>query len=367
MKRLFSNKSGFSLAEIIVAIAVFAVMMAMIMQMLQLSVAQRSANQAFEKDLVNQENALVVNGKDTTFPEEGGNPKEDGTVNLNFLMQDPDNPTKMIPVFEDSAGLSMDYAIKGTNEENVVEGLNYFVGNYDYDADGTGGGGGGEDAYGNGQVAKYDTRIAGTKGFEDITVTVSDASTVPGKTLKSGQKAYLMTVSASSSNMLEDDKMYSNLRFFFYSGDPKDYTTSKFEKVVESGGEKKTKTYYKKVPAKASLDDVVQTGTIKYPVSKSSDNSIRVGMDLNVGTDIAAANKDGFKSSVTTSFYLIFNGDPKLTAASFGANGSGGVYNASPIYDEITGANTGKKHVNIYGSFPYEVKEAKSDGSDPFK
>ena len=71
MKRLFSNKSGFTLAEIIIAIAIFSIMMAMIMQMLQLSIAQRNENLKYAKSLNQQQDDLVVKGKDTSLiPEE---------------------------------------------------------------------------------------------------------------------------------------------------------------------------------------------------------------------------------------------------------------------------------------------------------
>ena len=63
MKRIFSKRSGFTLVEIIVAFAIFAIMMSMIMQILQLSVSQRRANNEFAKDTATQKEALIVNKK----------------------------------------------------------------------------------------------------------------------------------------------------------------------------------------------------------------------------------------------------------------------------------------------------------------
>lgn len=368
MKRLFSNKSGFTLAEIIVAIAIFSVMMAMIMQMLQLSIEQRNANLKFAQDLNDQEYALVVDGKDTTIPKKAdGTADTDDTIRLNFVNpKDETDPTK--PLFKDiedsdknkADGIPIDYKVKGTDDTYVDAGLNYFVGDYDYTADGIGGSG--SDSSGNGaaQTAQYDTRITGTKGIKDIKVSVEEVASVPDVTLSSGQTAYKMTVSATTSkpSMLEDDIKYSQLRFYFYS--TTDSSNKKVEvkkKVKNDEGEWEyivVDTYYKKVYNKADLAVVKAESGTSYVVERSSDYAVRIGLPLD-----DSKKTTGFGSDNIT-FYLVFNGDPGLTASSFGY-GSGTTYNCSPKYDEKTGEASGY-HVNIYGSYPFETSKTK-DGT----
>lgn len=365
MKRLFSNKSGFSLAEIIVAIAIFSIMMAMIMQMLQLSIAQRNANLEFAKDLAQQQDDLVVKGKDTTISkDESGNPEIDDTIRLNFVNPAASDPTK--PLFKDSTGdgIAIDYEIKATDPDatDVNNGLNYFVGNFDYSADGVGGSGADTSANGAGQTAQYDTRITGTKGLKNITISeCSKVSSVPGVTDLGGKTAYKMTVTADSSSMQTDDKRYSQMRFYFYSSDEYDIVKvskpklgSDGKPVMKADGKTpETEDYYKKVYKKANLVQVVPESGNAYTVEKSSNYAIRIGLPL------GGYNDNGFSSSTGTTFYLIFNGDPKISKTSFGENGSS-VYNRATIYEEKTGAENGK-HVNIYGAMKFDVHDKKED------
>ncbi|MDE7361703.1 MAG: type II secretion system GspH family protein [Oscillospiraceae bacterium] len=361
MKRLFSNKSGFSLAEIVVAIAVFSIMMAMIMQMLRLSIDQRNQNLRFAENLNQQEEELVVNGKDTSpFPEDAS---PDGTVNLSFK-KDPSDPS------ETPLDINMDYMIKATDPDatgdDIVEGINYFVGDFDYSADGTGSSGGGSSGNGVGQASKYDTRITGTKGLEDINIGVSKLP--EGNPY--GKFAYEITVSADSSNMQSDDIADSQLRLYFYS------TTKWHDQLVEVKKKQKNAegemeevvvdSYYKKVYDEAKIKEVIQIGDTnnQYVVSQISGFGVKVSMPV-TGNNVFNPNKyphpDGFKPSVTTKFVVVFNEDPGISASSFGKNGSSGTYNRSPIYDEKTGAaKIGKTHVNIYGSYPFETKKTES-------
>ena len=367
MKRLLSNKSGFTLAEIIIAIAIFAIMMSMIMQILQLSITQRNANMKYAANLNQQEEDLVVKGKDTSpFPE---GTVFDGTVSLSFKAN-PDDAAE-VPL-----DIDMDYMIKSTDPDatDIKNGLNYFVGNYDYDADGVGGGGGGGSGNGLGQASKYDTRLTGTKGLKDINISVSKNPTLPsGVTLSSGQVAYEFTVSADSSDMLADDKPDSQLRMYFYSSTKYHSEQVDVKKKVVGADGKETEeiesTYYKKVYDEASVAKCIQVSPSPpvhdwdpapiYTVSQISDNSVKVGVTNGYYAD-------GFKSSSPIKFIVIFDGDPQITSASFGKGGSGGTYNTSSVYaiekNDTTGkyesvTKVGKTHSNIYGSFPYEVSD----------
>ncbi len=356
MKRLFSNKSGFTLAEIIIAIAIFSIMMAMIMQMLQLSIAQRNANMKFAKDLAQQQDDLVVNGKDTSsLPEDT---TFDGKVKLSFK-KDPTDSS------ETPLDIAMDYVVKAADPDatDINNGINYFVGDFDYSADGVGGSGGSGNGKG-GQISQYDTGITGTKGLKDINISVEKNPTLPDDvTLGAGQVAYEITVKASSADMQNDDKRYSQMMLYFYSStDFESQKVEKIEKVKEDGKEvEKVDTYYKKVYKQANLINVIPDDSNVYDASKSSSNAVRIGLPINGGD-----NNNGFRSSNATKFIVIFKGDPGITAASFGANGSGGTYNASSVYsiekNKTTGKyesvnKPGKSHVNIYGSYPYEVSD----------
>lgn len=365
MKRLLSNKSGFSLAEIVVAIAIFAIMMAMIMQMLQLSITQRNENYKFAQDLNKQQNDLVVNGKDTVIPD---GTTFDGTVKLSFK-KDPNDAS------ETPLDIDMDYVVKSADPaaSDVDEGINYFIGNFDYSADGVGGGGNGGPGNGLGQAAKYDTRLTGTKGLKDINISVSKNPTLPsGVTLSSGQVAYEISVSADSSDMLADDKPDSQIRMYFYSSTS--YHSDQVDikkKTIKDGKEVEevVDTYYKKVYDEAKISKVIQTSPAlpvnswdpapAYTASQISGNSVKVGVTNGY-------NADGFKSGTTIKFIVIFNGDPQITAASFGKGGSGGTYNTSSVYEiqknSASGkfesvTKSGKSHTNIYGSYPYEVSD----------
>ncbi|MBD5129036.1 MAG: prepilin-type N-terminal cleavage/methylation domain-containing protein [Ruminococcaceae bacterium] len=364
MKRLLSNKSGFSLAEIIIAIAVFSIMMAMIMQMLQLSIAQRNENYRYMQSLNKQQNDLVVNGKDTTIAD---GTTFDGTVSLSFK-KDPNDAG------ETPLDIDMDYVVRTADPDasDVNEGLNYFIGNYDYDADGVGGGGGTDgDGNGLGQSSKYDTRITGTKGLKNINISVSKNPSLPsGVTLSAGQVAYEITVSADSSDMLADDKPDSQIRLYFKSTTSYHSSQVDITKKVEKDGmevEEVVDTYYKKVYDEAKIAKVIQTAPNMpvnawdpppaYTASQISGNSVKIGVTNGY-------NADGFKPGTPIKFIVIFNGDPQITASSFG-KGSGGTYNQSSVYEiqkndagkYETVTKIGKTHANIYGSYPFEVSD----------
>lgn len=58
LRKLCSKRSGFTLVEIIVAVAIFAIMSTMVAQVLQLSVKARQSNKEYGEDLARQEEQL---------------------------------------------------------------------------------------------------------------------------------------------------------------------------------------------------------------------------------------------------------------------------------------------------------------------
>ncbi len=159
IKRIFSKRSGFTLVEILVAFTIFVIMMSMIMQILQLSIAARRDNTEMTRERAAQEEQLVI-GKDFVFDESAPD-EQKGIVELNFG-EDQD--------------FKLDYQIKGTDDENPTDGLNYFVGNVDYNAAVADGDAQKKKSESGSQMSKYDTRITGTANLGDIEISVEKKS-----------------------------------------------------------------------------------------------------------------------------------------------------------------------------------------------
>ncbi len=373
MKRIFSKRSGFTLVEIIVAFAIFAIMMSMIMQILQLSVNQRRANNEFAKDTATQREALIVNKKDTTFDEKTGD------VTLKF---GKNGDTSF------SLDVGMEYQMKNANEdaETVGEGLNYFIADVNYDGEGmeVPPGGDEDDTLTGAQMARFDTRLTGIKKLDKINVDVVSKGEVDGK------YRYVFTVSSDSAPMVYDDKMYSQFRMYFYD------TTSYYSAIAKTEGEDIKS--YKKCYVPVNVLEVgfgdgrstsFEYSTDKYYVEKAGNatralfyddgtiakndkdgiiyeqvqNAVRVSIYRN---DTDKAN--GFVKDRTVQFYVDFDRDPHLDENSFGKNALSGTYEKCPVYDDdgnISKDSDGNEmyHVNIYGCFPYETSSSSFGGS----
>ena len=361
MKRLFSKRSGFTLVEIIIAFAIFAIMSAMILQMLNLAVNQRRSNKDFQDELARQEELLATGDKNTSY--ETGKAGEDDKISLIFKDKDGN----------DTIGFDMNYQMKpaDSSASDVADGINYFVGDFNYGTDGTGSSVAGGSAGASGgatQASRYDTRITGIKGLSNITITPEKLDEPPAAVsgTPDGYVWYKFTVSADSVKMQPEDKQIAQFRLFFYS---KEFDSVKQE---DSKGKITYKKVYKSAPVRALFYDSIEAKSDLYQIESSSNsvrfsitntNNKKLAVKQTVVYDWGTQEKIteypmGFDPSDKITFYCLFEGDPQLDSASFGANGSGGVYNASPIYDETDGHDTGKKHVNIYGSFPYEISSS---------
>lgn len=360
MKRLFSKRSGFTLVEIIIAFAIFAIMASMILQMLNLAVNQRRSNKDFEDELARQEALLAQGNKNTGY--DAGKAGEDDKISLTFKDKDG----------KDLVDFDMNYQMKPADPSasDAADGINYFIGDFNYGADGTGSSGGGGSAGVSGgatQASRYDTRITGIKGLSDIKIKPEKLASPPAAVsgTPDGYVWYKFTVSADSDKMMPEDKQISQFRIYFYS---KEFDSVKQE---DSKGKVTYKKVYKTAPIAAVYYESTEAKSDLYQIESSS-NSVRFSItktnnktkDVTTkvvydwGTqEITKSYPMGFDPSDNIVFYCMFKGDPQLDAASFGANGVGGTYNASPVYDETTGADTGKKHVNIYGSFPYAISD----------
>lgn len=366
MKKLFSKRSGFTLAEIIVAFAVFAIMAAMLLQLLSLAIAQRASNNALSDSIEADREALA--SKDMNY--------------------DPANKTGELSMNFADAGIEikMDYELRGPDgTKGDTSGVNYFLSNVDYEAAGQGssGGAGADGGAGTGtgaQLARYDTRITGTKGFRKIQFVNVVKDTNPAD-LESGQTRYLFELipsavaePASKADtdteiyMAPEDIPYAQFRLYLFDSVKKDATKS----AIEYTDAKTKKTYTKTVYQAADIVEVgyINSATLAYntdgscprsavyrndggynplKIERTSGNIIRIGVPF-------SGTHDDFPSGAIR-FWVVFNGDPQLSVNSFGDNytsegGDGVSYTAYPLKDD-TGAETGKNSVNIYGAFEY--------------
>lgn len=338
MKKLFSKRSGFTLVEIVVAFAVFAIMAAIIMQMMGLVVIQRQNNKDFSDSLSSQKENLVRMDKDREYDDSN----KAGDLSIDFTDKDKNNVLN----------ISMPYEMRAADgTKGNAEGINYFLSNVDYKSDGVSGGGsggsGGGGSSSGSQTSRVDTRITGTKGFEKITIReVKKDPNTDG--LESGQTRYLFKVSASTDDkkFADEDIPYAQYRLYFYDPDKIDSAASTKEYIDETTKKKYTKVVYDVIP-------IVEVGYLEenkseYTVEKMGINSVRIGTPFK-GTGVE------FEFHLFSQFYIIFDGDPKLTAKSFGDNfilntDGDTEYSRNSTLEKLADSP------NIYGAFEYQKK-----------
>jgi len=374
LKRFYSKRSGFTLVEIIVAFAVFAIMASMVAQILELSIKARNANNQYALELARQEKILTVIQKDSALYNDS-----DKTGEYNITLT------------KGGKSLTLGYQVKATDPTavNQAEGINYFLSPVDYeckpgsDGDPTMPDSSGAD--GMSQAARMDTRITGTSGIGGITIynVVKDEYDYPDDSpfkLAPGHTRYFFEVSASSKDssgkytLWQEDVPYAQYRFYFYYADKLDAAKSAVVYKDDSG--EYTKDVYKEARiVDCGHIDTVLTGSggvinkglneyntssgldvdihNAYTVQKLGTNSIRIGTPF--------VSKDGkrgvrFDDGETTTFYVEFDGDPKLTREGFGNNFSHDKF-GNPVY---TSCPQYKDNYNADGTPAYDTKE---DGS----
>jgi len=384
MKKLFSKKSGFTLIEIIVAFAIFAIMSGMILSMIRITVSERRSNMEFAKETEVETQYLTKHyvGEEDKYDKDIESDETKGSFSLNFV--DTESGDVLCDV-------SMDYGMRTyelTRDENgdvtgaelgkSANGVNYFVGNTDYKGteEGSGNKPTADDiagAFGNSQTARYDTRISGSKGLEyiEISKVVKDTSyNVPGKS------RYLIECYCNNPEPKMGTAIQPNETTFLQYKLRFCSTVDYDEKEVISGD----KTYIYKIYKEAKILDygyvnnssltwsnsscvgytsyspTADKGTEynKYTVERISDSTMRIGIPFKSGYG------EGFSDLNATRFYVVFEGDPQITTDSFGSNASksGGkaIYKNFPIYDD-DGNETSKLNPNIYGAYIYTKEE----------
>ncbi|MCH5195322.1 MAG: prepilin-type N-terminal cleavage/methylation domain-containing protein [Oscillospiraceae bacterium] len=384
IKRLMSKRSGFTLVEIVVAFAVFAIMSTMIVQILNMISLQRISNNEFARSVDEQEEYLV------TKPKKSYN-TPDGDISITFTGSGADT------VFDVS------YQMFGTNDDGSVDGLAYFVsevkeGSGDGGAGGEGGAGGGGNNTGS-QAERVNLRISGTKGFEYIAV---------NEVINLGQDAdgnyvYYFDLSADGRYMNWDDIPYSMYRLYFYKNGTSNSTVDIVKAYyADTGVTAGNVTGYTEVSTGVGSS----TGGQKYMVSLAGTFGIRIGSPFTSGAGggsdqpttyvcsqcgtMYANSWDGWSNCPNktsdwdpcnphlvpyveprdpnapytgngvqfrddpdshTRVAIVFKEDPQITAASFGSNGTpnGSGYIYRPNADLTDEVNTGS---NIYGAYP---------------
>ncbi len=364
MKRIFSNKSGFTLVEIVVAFAVFAIMAGMILSMVQLTVKARTSNDDLAMRTEEQSKYLTayyVGDSDKYVTGEA-----DGKFVLDFNSE--------------SCEVYMNYAIRGM-ETNEAAGINYFIGNTDYENPGNpnngggGLGGGNGSALGQNQTTQVDTRLTGNKNLAYIIVEAVDpvsshkcaACTAAGAATCTHEFKYYITVKAqgksteNSGTVPKEEVPFLQYKMRFYSTDDT-YTKS----ITESDGNTYTYTFHNL--AHISDYGYVNSGTEvrynQYAPSSSGDNKYVVSKSGNhiitVSAPISSSGGYEFNEADKTKFWVVFTGkDPKLTVGSFGSNGVATPDTSDGDAKLFTNTTYKSNSPNIFGAFNYtKVKES---------
>lgn len=352
MKKLL-KKNGFTLVEIIVAFAVFAVMAAMIMMMVQLAISARHQNNIIVENMEYQQGYLVENVKENKYDNSG----KGGQYSFEFT---------------DGNTVSIDYSVVGAPKnsdlsDDTLGTIKYFVPNVDPDASknnqpDT------KKQTGQTQSSRYDTRITGTKGFKTIAVNRCEKdSSYGGPGVR-----YLFEVYVDPKNIDPISMEFAQYNLYFRDD-------SECSLTVDG-----SKTYTTKRPSIPTILDVGYVNSNQLLPSAISDTrvdgvnnymitpltrsgGVQIGYDYSSSSSVrtfgsqkkvwnnpyyhgAGYTMANIPNGGYAFFYVVFESDPKLTTKSFG-EGS---------YDSGTGkctytANTEKDATttepNIYGAY----------------
>lgn len=298
MKRLFSKRSGFTLVEIIIAFAIFAIMASMIVQVMNLMVRRKVRNKQFEDSLSTQEQQFIARPKDMSYTAT----EADGQLTL---------------LFKDKTGSDLtvepiDYQLKNWDADNYKNGINYFTGDYEYDIDLAGSEHFGEeddpnsetdpmDVGGSTQMSRFDTRITGTKGILTITIEMQQVSS----------NTISVAVAIDDSSVATVNKSHSQVSIFFAENKSKGQA---FEIAKVNGGDK----------SQSSLKRVKLCGANGVNVHCTGDNGFNGGGEV---------------------FTVEFKDDVDISDISFGDNsGDGKTYRQYEDKDGLV-------YTNIFGAY----------------
>ena len=303
MKRLFSKKSGFTLVEIVIAFAIFAIMAAMICGILETTINRRTQNKELEDDVKTQAQDLVAMDHAREYD---STKDEDGKIVLEFK----DKDGKKMP-------MELSYQLKASNGDSDRAGVNYFVGNIEYD------GVNGEVEYipgadpadpdadpsevgGSSIMERFDTRITGTKGISSIKLEFSVDPSNPK----------LFTITATINDSGVDSKVKENAQVTLFFGE--NSANAKLATIKQVNGGTK------------------DINTLKY-VKKVGNN----GVNLH-------CKPGGFSANGAITFTVEF--EEEIVDLGFGANGVDNAYSST-------------ENPNIYGAYSKD-KPADDSGDE---
>lgn len=345
MSKVFSKRSGFTLVEIIVAFAVFAIMAAMLVSMTGLAVRQRQSNLDFSRELSEQQAYLASHERETAY--------------------NSSDTTKFEFDFGSGLNAELGYSVvRATDDETSEGGISYFVahanpkpGNIVNDGDD----GGDEDGGTSLALAeKVDSRIYGSKDFEYIQLSNINEVLDPD-VQAAGNSMFTIDVYANDNDIAvknKDSRLARNYKLRFDS------------KVIDCGyvgGSPSSPVYISYLNASFGSDGKVSGGgNNQFEILISSDDTVRVSVPQSVvsgnfaETDDTALNKYCFPG-MRSHFYVVLQGDVDLNADSFGkyAINEYGEYLFKPVTAEITTTDKDGKEssetidfINVYGAKP---------------
>lgn len=376
LKRFYSNRSGFTLVEIIIAMVIFAFMSTMIAEVLQLSLKTRKDINDYGKELAAQEQQLAKVSK-------AASDFQTKTADYSMKFNSADGSNQY--------DVSLAYQIKDSGGGNTAEGINYFVSPVNYDGtfgdsglgSGSLGGGGGSGAGGEMALAESrnagiaNMRISGSKGLEYVQI--RSVQKVYPIGLTGTQTRYVFTCSASSATMAAVDKPYSEYVLYFYMDGQLDPVKSAIVNVGVNPTDGSEYKYTNDIPLAAKVINVGycdasgneisrSNGTHNYTVRGGGSNSVRVGVPFKKeGGIMTNYVSDGFNYSSTITFFVDFEADPgNLTTDSFGSNGSGGAGGGtrySLIDFKSAPYGIPYDNVNVYGAYPYTLHKLNDSNS----
>ncbi len=343
MKRIFSKKSGFTLVEIVVAFAVFAIMATMILSMVQLTVQQRDVNNQLAENISDDNLYLAehyVGESDKYDTTEGS----DGTFRLDFSGNDVD--------------AELDYQLRGNPAyTNEAGGINYFVGKTDYKSIAeTPEDDEGDIGIGQAQSTRYTTWITGTRNLNMVRIMQCQRDT---SYTGSGVR-YLFKTSCDASTVENDYQRYAQYRLTF-----KLPTFTQFTQTKADGSEVTYKIYdnakitdygyidtFGNLVAHTDYSPSLSAAHNKYLVEQTSANTIHITTAM--GDDSAVLD-----SAVYSTFWVVFASDPfagvpmttdlRTLFGDNAQNNGGGIE-----YYQFAGDYT----ANIYGAYELETIES---------
>lgn len=350
MSKIFSKRSGFTLVEIVVAFAVFAIMAAMLVSLTGLAVKQRQSNTDLSRRLSDQQAYLASHERETDIT------KTDTSGGSKFEFN-----------FDGVSPASLNYGVAYAADDETSEGgISYFVseakskpGNIINDGDK-------DDEEGGTGLAlaeKVDSRIYGSKDFEYIQI--SDVNEVSDPdVIAAGNSMFTLDVYAVDSDAAEkkkDSRYARNYKLRFESD------------IVDCGyvgGTPGSPVYISYKNASFGSDGRVSGGgTNQFEMVKCSDDTMRVSIPQIIVKDNFADKEPDDQycfPGVRSHFYVVLKGDVDLTAASFGDNytiNEYGEYVYKPVTAVITTTTKnedGKEEttteevnlINVYGAKP---------------